>query len=258
MLFWKCDEHCARQNFRCIHNCAYLVLYFSVCALLLSSFYMPSSNPSLICTHNHTIAHANAGNTNTAVTAAIKQVADMYDVRPISGTLMHQMKQYVIDGKKMILLKELEPDQQKVKCSDLYTLYGVCVVQYVLCCVPLRSAALRLSACVVPVALRKQNTWCIITIAAFSALVVVIMFSPCSNLLLHIVHTLHCRWRTARLRPERCTPSTSPCPPATASPATWVSTVCSVLATNHYYCIRVQCMPLVCRCMYAPAVYAVR
>jgi hypothetical protein len=48
------------------------------------------------------------------VTAAIKQVADMYDVRPISGTLMHQMKQYVIDGKKMILLKELEPDQQKV------------------------------------------------------------------------------------------------------------------------------------------------
>jgi hypothetical protein len=38
----------------------------------------------------------------------------MYDVRPISGTLMHQMKQYVIDGKKMILLKELEPDQQKV------------------------------------------------------------------------------------------------------------------------------------------------
>ena len=55
-----------------------------------------------------------SGNTNTQVTAAIKQVADMYDVRPISGTLMHQMKQYVIDGKKMILLKELEPDQQKV------------------------------------------------------------------------------------------------------------------------------------------------
>lgn len=49
------------------------------------------------------------------MTAAIKQVADMYDVRPISGTLMHQMKQYVIDGKKMILLKELEPDQQKVE-----------------------------------------------------------------------------------------------------------------------------------------------
>ena len=49
------------------------------------------------------------------MTAAIKQVAEMYGVHPISGTLMHQMKQYVIDGKKMILLKELEQDQQKVR-----------------------------------------------------------------------------------------------------------------------------------------------
>ena len=61
------------------------------------------------------------GNSNSAVTAAIKQVADMYDVRPISGTLMHQMKQYVIDGKKMILLKELEQDQQKVEACTFET-----------------------------------------------------------------------------------------------------------------------------------------
>lgn len=61
------------------------------------------------------------GNTNSAVTAAIKQVAEMYDVRPISGTLMHQMKQYVIDGKKMILLKEVEQDQQKVEACTFET-----------------------------------------------------------------------------------------------------------------------------------------
>lgn len=55
-----------------------------------------------------------AGNTNTMVTNAIKQIANMYDVRPISGTLMHQMKQYVVDGNKMILLKE-EPEQKVSK-----------------------------------------------------------------------------------------------------------------------------------------------
>jgi curved DNA binding protein len=54
------------------------------------------------------------GNTNHMVTQAIKEVADAFDVRPISGTLMHQMKQYVIDGNKMILLRE-EPEQQKVE-----------------------------------------------------------------------------------------------------------------------------------------------
>jgi curved DNA binding protein len=56
------------------------------------------------------------GNTNTQVTAAIKQVADAFGVNPISGTLMHQMKQFVIDGNKMILLKE-EPDQKIDACT---------------------------------------------------------------------------------------------------------------------------------------------
>jgi methionine aminopeptidase len=54
------------------------------------------------------------GNTNHQVTHAIKHVADTFNVRPISGTLMHQMKQFVIDGNKMILLRE-EPDQQKIE-----------------------------------------------------------------------------------------------------------------------------------------------
>jgi hypothetical protein len=85
----------------------YQVFHF-VEAVDVATVYPLQSSP---LSHPHVIA---TGNSNGAVTAAIKQVADMYDVRPISGTLMHQMKQYVIDGKKMILLKELEPDQQKV------------------------------------------------------------------------------------------------------------------------------------------------
>jgi methionine aminopeptidase len=55
------------------------------------------------------------------VTAAIKQIAELYNVRSITGTLMHQMKQYVIDGKKMILLRELEQDQQKVEACTFET-----------------------------------------------------------------------------------------------------------------------------------------
>jgi len=58
-----------------------------------------------------------AGNTNHQVTQAMKAVAELFEVNPVSGTVMHQMKQYVIDGKKLIVLKE-EPDQAKSeKCS---------------------------------------------------------------------------------------------------------------------------------------------
>lgn len=57
-----------------------------------------------------------AGNTNNQVTAAIKQVSDAFGVRAISGTVMHQMKKYVIDGSKMILLRG-EPDQKVDTCT---------------------------------------------------------------------------------------------------------------------------------------------
>jgi methionine aminopeptidase len=46
------------------------------------------------------------GNTNLQVTEAMKRVSEAYGVHSISGTLMHQMKRYVIDGNKMIVLKE--------------------------------------------------------------------------------------------------------------------------------------------------------
>lgn len=56
------------------------------------------------------------GNTNAQVTSAIKKVADAFNVRPISGTLMHQMKQFVIDGNKMILLRD-EPEHKIDLCT---------------------------------------------------------------------------------------------------------------------------------------------
>jgi curved DNA binding protein len=46
------------------------------------------------------------GNTNAMVTAAVKKIAEAYGVNAIAGTLMHQMKKYVIDGSKMVLLRE--------------------------------------------------------------------------------------------------------------------------------------------------------
>lgn len=56
------------------------------------------------------------GVTNTEVTQVIKQVAELFGVNTISGTLMHSMKQFVLDGSKMILLKE-EPEQKVETCT---------------------------------------------------------------------------------------------------------------------------------------------
>lgn len=67
-----------------------------------------------------------AGNTNGQVTQAVKKVADTFGVKAITGTLMHQMKRYIIDGNKMILLRE-EPDQPKVDpCTfEQYEVYAI-------------------------------------------------------------------------------------------------------------------------------------
>lgn len=66
------------------------------------------------------------GNTNAQVTAAIKQVSDAYGVKAIAGTVMHQMKRFVIDGNKTILLRS-EPDLAKVDaCTfEQYEVYAV-------------------------------------------------------------------------------------------------------------------------------------
>ena len=56
------------------------------------------------------------GGTNTKVTEIMKKVAESYGVQFISGTLMHQMKRYVIDGNKMILLRE-ETENKVETCT---------------------------------------------------------------------------------------------------------------------------------------------
>jgi len=52
------------------------------------------------------------GAKNSEVTAALARVAEAYGVNAVQGTLMHQMKQYVIDGNKVVLLRGAE--DQKV------------------------------------------------------------------------------------------------------------------------------------------------
>jgi methionine aminopeptidase len=41
------------------------------------------------------------GNTNRQVTEAVKVAAETYGVQAIAGTLMHQVKRYVIDAAKV-------------------------------------------------------------------------------------------------------------------------------------------------------------
>mmetsp|Transcript_14680 Transcript_14680/g.14780 ORF Transcript_14680/g.14780 Transcript_14680/m.14780 type:complete len:433 (-) Transcript_14680:235-1533(-) len=65
------------------------------------------------------------GNTNKQVTEAIKKVAEIYGVNLIAGTVMHQMKRYIIDGNKMIILRE-EGDQKAEDCTfEQFEVYAV-------------------------------------------------------------------------------------------------------------------------------------
>jgi curved DNA binding protein len=71
------------------------------------------------------------GNTNVMVQDALKKIADHYNVRPIVGTLMHQMKRYVIDGNKCIYVREEEgtattkPPKQELATFEANEVYGV-------------------------------------------------------------------------------------------------------------------------------------
>lgn len=53
------------------------------------------------------------GNTNSQITQAISKIAENFDVRPIAGCLSHQLKRFVIDGNKAIILRE--EAEQKVE-----------------------------------------------------------------------------------------------------------------------------------------------
>lgn len=69
------------------------------------------------------------GNTNDQVSEAITRVAQVYGVNAIAGTVMHQMKRYVIDGNKKIMVSTdpLEKKSEKVDTVTFepYEVYGV-------------------------------------------------------------------------------------------------------------------------------------
>jgi len=56
------------------------------------------------------------GKTNTEVTNAMKKITEAYGVQSICGTLMHQVKRFVMDANKMILLRD-EPEQKVKECT---------------------------------------------------------------------------------------------------------------------------------------------
>lgn len=65
------------------------------------------------------------GNTNMQVAAALKQAAETYGVNLIAGTLSHQMKRYVIDGNKVILLREdneHKVDECALELNEVYAM----------------------------------------------------------------------------------------------------------------------------------------
>uniref|UniRef100_A0A7S2UWR2 Peptidase M24 domain-containing protein n=1 Tax=Fibrocapsa japonica TaxID=94617 RepID=A0A7S2UWR2_9STRA len=65
------------------------------------------------------------GNTNQMVTDAIAKVAEAYNVQCVSGTLMHQMKRYVIDGNKVIILRQ-DVEQRVEECTfEPYEVYAI-------------------------------------------------------------------------------------------------------------------------------------
>lgn len=65
------------------------------------------------------------GNKNKQVSDAIKKVAEAYKVNLVAGTVMHQMKRFVIDGNKVIVLRE-EDNQKVEECTfEQYEVYAI-------------------------------------------------------------------------------------------------------------------------------------
>lgn len=65
------------------------------------------------------------GNKNTDVTTAIETITKAYGVKAISGTLMHQMKRFVIDGNKKIAPKkdsETKNDTVTFEANEVYAM----------------------------------------------------------------------------------------------------------------------------------------
>lgn len=68
------------------------------------------------------------GNTNSQVTQAINKVAADFGVRACTGVLSHRMKRFVIDGNKVILLREETDQKVEDSCFELNEVYSIDVV----------------------------------------------------------------------------------------------------------------------------------
>lgn len=65
------------------------------------------------------------GNTNKQVTEAMVKVAEAYGVNAIGGTLMHQMKRYVIDAQKTVALREEDGNKIGEVTFEQFEVYAV-------------------------------------------------------------------------------------------------------------------------------------
>ncbi|GLE02937.1 hypothetical protein PINS_up011801 [Pythium insidiosum] len=65
------------------------------------------------------------GNTNLQVTEALTKLEEAYGVKSLQGTLMHQLKRFVIDGNKLIAQK-MDPENRTPKVTfepnEVYTI----------------------------------------------------------------------------------------------------------------------------------------
>lgn len=65
------------------------------------------------------------GNTNSQVTKAIYKVAEDFGVKACAGVLSHRMKRFVIDGNKVILLREDTDQKVEDCCFELNEVYSI-------------------------------------------------------------------------------------------------------------------------------------
>ena len=65
------------------------------------------------------------GNTNTQVTTALQNLAEDYGVKAVTGTIMHQLKRFVIDANKTIAQKfdpEVKTDKITFETNEVYAI----------------------------------------------------------------------------------------------------------------------------------------
>lgn len=65
------------------------------------------------------------GNTNSQVTKAVDKVAQDFGVKACAGVLSHRMKRFVIDGNKVILLREDTDQKVEDSCFELNEVYSI-------------------------------------------------------------------------------------------------------------------------------------